>query len=130
MSDTPLHEPSDFPVRPISLTAVTMLVALLVILAGIALIYRFQPAAEVADRSIAHGPSATTPIETQRDELAKRFEENLHSLRWIDRDKELVAIPIEQAINRIATDGKLPNWPPSETKPVPRDRPAKERRSP
>jgi len=47
------------------------------------------------------------------DELRNQQQSNLNTPRWIDRDKQLIAIPIEQAMNiMVQTQGRFPTTQP------------------
>ncbi|GAA5480850.1 hypothetical protein [Haloferula sargassicola] len=112
-------ETTDFPVRPIVITFGALLLGLLAILGVMALIYQFDRASIPVVEGIGHGPTYLTDIESGRRKLHERFAKNLTGPRWIDRGKGIVAIPIDQAIDRIATDGQLPTWRPSNVPPAP-----------
>lgn len=111
------HEQSDVSPRPIVIAGIGLAVLVLVALGSMRLLFDYYLA-----REIREGPAANPlalaegervppeprllphPIEQLR-ELRAREDDVLQTYGWIDRDKGIVRIPIERAMQLVAERG-------------------------
>ncbi|HEX2973652.1 MAG TPA: hypothetical protein VHP11_15060 [Tepidisphaeraceae bacterium] len=79
---------------------------LVVIVIGVQAMFVAQEQAEIAGYD-------TTPV-LSLENLKLQQQVRLNSYRWVDREKQMVAIPIDQAMRIMAeTQGKLPTTQPA-----------------
>ncbi len=116
------YERSDVSTRNVLLTGLSILVATWVIavllLPGFNAFRRRTPASE----TFTLPPEPRLQISPRTDfERQRAYEEHeLHRYSWVDRDKGIVAIPIERAIALIAQRGIPPQKAPADLKlPIP-----------
>jgi hypothetical protein len=105
------YERTDIGLRPVALLALG-LVILLIALPG-ALLIAF-PAARL-DRPVPPPPAAPEPrlqVDPAADlaELRRRETARLDSYDWVDRERGIVSVPIEEAMRRVAEHG-IADWP-------------------
>lgn len=99
-------EPSDWPLAPVAIVYVGAL-ALLVVCCFV-LMAAFPKALPDVSRDVRISPSGPLlQTDPRGDLLAFRSEEDrrLNSYYWVDRSKGIVHIPIEQAMQQLATSG-------------------------
>ena len=102
----PDSERSGFPVRPIILVAIGVCVIAVLIFVGNAVLFRYLAGdiAPVAESRAERPPEPLLQINPSTD--LQRFraheEELLDTYGWIDRDKRVVRIPIDRAMELMA----------------------------
>jgi hypothetical protein len=104
-------ERSDWPLAPVALLSV----AILVLLAGSAwvLIAAYPNSLPDVDRTLRiapPGPNLETDPQANLKRLRAAEDEQLNSYYWIDKQKGVVHIPIEEAMKKLATTG-IPGFP-------------------
>ncbi len=104
-------EPTDWSVGPVFLIYVGML-ALLVIAAFVLIAAYPNSTADVSRRLRINppGPRLQTNPEADMRRFRAEEEKRLNGYHWIDREKGVVHIPIEQAMQQLATRG-IPGFP-------------------
>lgn len=104
-------EPTDWPVRPIALIYVGVLV--LLVISPLVLILGYPRALPDVGRNLRITPPGPR-LQTDPDGDLQRFradeEKRLDSYYWIDKQKGTVHIPIEQAIKQLVANG-IPGFP-------------------
>ncbi len=104
-------EPTDWPVGPIALIYVGVLV--LLVISPLVLILGYPNALSDVGRSLRISPPGPR-LQTDADSDLQRFradeEKRLNSYYWIDKHKGTVHIPIEQAMKKLVVDG-IPGFP-------------------
>lgn len=107
----PDYERTDASARGIAWTTAGIGVALLAVLVSSAVLYRHWAAekhttALSKQTSFANGPQVRTSIETdwaQQDSLVR---EHLTTYGWIDRERGVVRIPVDRAMELLAREGE------------------------
>jgi hypothetical protein len=91
-----------------SLTLVAALVGAILVFVIIVALQAFFYRSEEAERAIKFYP--VVPEELAK--LRATQQEQLHTYRWVDRDRGIVAIPIDQAMELVVRDqGRIPPAP-------------------
>lgn len=104
-------EPSDWPLAPIVLIYFGILV--LLVISTLVLIAAYPDSLPDADRTLRiapPGPNLTTDPQADLRKFRAAENKQLNSYSWIDRQKGVVRIPIEQAMKKLATTG-IPGFP-------------------
>ncbi len=105
------YEPTDWPVAPVALIYVGVLV--LLVISPLVLILGYPGALPDVGRSLRINPPGPR-LQTDADSDLQRFraeeEKRLNSYYWIDKQKGTVHIPIEQAMKKLVADG-IPGFP-------------------
>jgi hypothetical protein len=104
-------EPSDWSVGPVALVYVGIL-ALLVI-SSFVLIAAYPSALSDVDRTLRiapPGPRLQTDPQDEMKRLRAEEEKWLSTYHWVDRQKGIVGIPIEEAMKKLARTG-APGFP-------------------
>jgi len=99
-------EPSDWALRPIGLALFGIFLFLLI--APLVLIWAYPSAVSDVGRSLAIAPPAPQLQTNPPQDLANFAAEQkrrLETYYWIDRDKGVVHLPIEDAMNKLVRDG-------------------------
>ena len=99
-----------FPVRLIVLVAIGVCIVALLIFAGNAVLFRYlsgetPPVAELR-RERPPQPLLQINPSTDLEQFRAHEEELLHTYGWIDRDKGIVRIPIDRAMELTAQKAK------------------------
>jgi len=106
------HELSDVNVRGVLYFALWLTVVAIVIHIAIWLLYEYFAARQKGPLTIPHQPAAT-PVakpqlqvqpESELSQLRSSEEQILRNYGWIDREKGIVRIPIERAMDIIAAE--------------------------
>lgn len=115
------HEHTDVPIRPLGIFLTILATSLVVVCALVAGFFQllFQES-EQADPStspfaesksnVVPGPHLQVSARDDMQTFRVREEQKIRALEWVDREKKLARIPIEQAIELTAKRG-LPKWP-------------------
>jgi hypothetical protein len=104
-------EPSDWSLGPVALIYVAILILLLI--SCFVLIAAFPSALPDVDRTLRiapPGPRLQTNPEAELQRLRAEEEEWLNTYRWIDKQKGIVHIPIDEAMKKLARTG-APGFP-------------------
>jgi hypothetical protein len=105
------HEASDWRVGIVGLVLLGIFVFL--VIAPLVLMWAFPHSLRDVDRRLAVAPPAPRLQTNPAQDLAKfRADEDkrLNSYYWIDKQKGIVHIPIEQAMRKLAREG-IPGFP-------------------
>jgi hypothetical protein len=104
-------EPSDWSLGPVALVYVATL--LLLVISCLVLIVAFPDALPDADRTLRISPPGPR-LETNPQAELQRFraeeEKRLNTYGWIDKQKGIVHIPIDEAMKKLARTG-APGFP-------------------
>jgi hypothetical protein len=104
-------EPTDWPLGPIALIYIGLIVLLVIV--PFVLIAAYPTSLPDVDRSLSIAPPGPR-LETNPQADLQRFraeeEKRLNTYYWVDRQKGIVHIPIEQAMKKLATTG-VPGFP-------------------
>lgn len=104
-------EPTDWSLRPVALIYVS--IPVLLVISSFVLIAAYPNALPDVDRTLHIAPPGARLQTDAAGDLQKfRAEEErrLNTYYWIDQQKGIVHIPIEQAMNKLATSG-APGFP-------------------
>jgi hypothetical protein len=104
-------EPTDWPLRPVALIYIA--IPVLLVISCFVLIAAYPTAFPDVDRTLRIAPPGPRlQIDPQGDTQRFRAEEEqrLNTYYWIDKQKGIVHIPIEQAMEELATKG-APGFP-------------------
>lgn len=99
-------EPTDWELRPVAAVYIGTLVLLVV--SVFVLMAAYPGALPDADRTLhiaPPGPMLQTNPQADLQQFRAEERKLLHSYYWIDKDKGIVHIPIEQAMQRLAQTG-------------------------
>ena len=123
MQHPPVHqdEESAIKARPVLIAAAGLLLSTLLIALIVVAIFGFfertRPETEVSPLAPARDmpPNPKLQVNSRMELQQVRTHENvlLHQYAWIDKDKGIVRIPIERAIELIAQRGLPPPKPPT-----------------
>jgi hypothetical protein len=108
---TTAFEPTDWSLRPVALIYVG--IPVLLVISCFVLIVAYPRALPDVDRNLRiapPGPRLQTDAEGDLQKLRADEERRLNSYYWIDKEKGIVHIPIEQAMKKLATTG-APGFP-------------------
>ena len=104
-------EPTDWSLRPVAM--IYLAVPLLLVISCFALIAAYPKALPDVDRTLRIAPPGPR-LQTDAARDLQRFradeERRLNSYYWIDKQKRIVHIPIEQAMKKLAATG-APGFP-------------------
>jgi hypothetical protein len=104
-------EPSDWSVGPVALVYVGILV--LLVISSLVIIAGYPGALSDVDRTLRiapPGPRLQTDPQNEMKRLRAEEEKWLNSYHWVDRQKGIVGIPIEEAMKKLARTG-APGFP-------------------
>lgn len=104
-------ERSDWPLAPIALLYVAILV--LLVISTWVLIAAYPDSLPDVDRTLRiapPGPNLTTDPQADLKRFRAAEDKQLNSYSWVDRQKGVVRIPIEEAMKKLATTG-IPGFP-------------------
>jgi hypothetical protein len=104
-------EPSDWPLAPVALIYVAILMLLLI--SCLVLIVAFPDALPDVDRTLRiapSGPRLQTDPEAEMQHFRAEEEKWLNTYHWIDKQKGVVHIPIAEAMKKLARTG-APGFP-------------------
>lgn len=101
----PPHEARDASIRVI-LTGAGSLFVLIALGLGFAALLGANHRRLPAVLTFQHGPDERTEIAAEWPALDRAFRQHLETYGWIDRDRGVVRIPIEQAMRRLVARGE------------------------
>lgn len=104
-------EPSDWSLRPVAL--IYLAIPVLLVISTFVLIAAYPKALPDVDRTMRirpPGPRLQTDAEADLQKFRADEERRLNSYYWIDKKKGTVHIPIEKAMEKLATAG-APGFP-------------------
>jgi hypothetical protein len=105
------YEPTDWPLKPIAITGLGLLV-LLVISAFVLILAYPNTTADVRRELRVNPPGPRLQTDEQAD--LQRFrageEKRLNTYYWVDQQKGIVHVPIEQAMKQLVATG-IPDFP-------------------
>ena len=118
------HEESDVRIRPLAIFLTVLAISLVVVSGAMALLLQTymseadraepppSPLADAERAAEAHVPGPLLEVASglQLEQLRAKENQRLAAAEWIDRDKGIARIPIDQAIALVAERG-LPHWP-------------------
>lgn len=107
----PAYEASDARVPPVLAGIAVFFGGIVFSLVVAALVYRSGPVRPIRDvekMSFKHGPENESTVVRDWREQDKLVREHLESYAWADREKGLVRIPIERAMELMARDAEAP----------------------
>ena len=127
------HEMSDVSIRGLATFLIGLVVSLAVIVLAVALMFELlvdrakeadPPQSPLAKLRGGEPPAPQLQQSPAFDMRMMRDEQDaaLENVRWIDKDAQVVQIPVERAIQLVAERG-LPDWPPVEVKQASEERP-------
>lgn len=99
-------EPTDWSLRPVALVYVA--IPVLLVISCFVLILAYPNSLPDVDRTLRiapPGPRLQTDAAGDLQQFRADEERRLNSYYWIDRDKGIVHIPIDQAMNNLAATG-------------------------
>jgi hypothetical protein len=100
------YEGSDWPLRPIALTLLGIF--LFLVIAPLILLWAYPDAASDVDRRLTSeppGPRLQTNPPQDFANFQLEEQKKLDTYYWIDRQRGIVHIPIDSAMQRLARDG-------------------------
>jgi preprotein translocase subunit Sec61beta len=110
------HESTDVRIRPLAIFVFALFLAVVVVLAAMAGLYRYfaahQPKPEVPPSPLVRAPQTPPAIQLQAVPAAEmralraHEERVLTSYGWVDRSTGVVRIPIDRAIELMAQRGE------------------------
>jgi hypothetical protein len=105
------YEPSDWPLAPVVAISIGLLV--LLVISAFVLIAAYRTALPDVGRELRITPPGPR-LQTNAPADLRRFraseEQRLNSYHWVDKDKGVVHIPIEQAMQQLVSTG-IPDFP-------------------
>lgn len=110
-------EPTDWSLRPVAL--IYAAIPVLLVASSFVLIVAYPNALPDVDRTLRiapPGPRLQTDAAGDLQRLRADQERRLNTYYWIDRDKGIVHIPIEQAMKKLAASG-APGFPKGQGQP-------------
>ena len=108
---TTAFEPTDWSLRPVALLYVA--IPVLLVVSCFVLIWAYPNALPDVDRTLhmaPPGPRLQTDAQGDLQRFRADQEGRLNTYYWIDKDKGIVHIPIEQAMKKLAATG-APGFP-------------------
>jgi hypothetical protein len=104
-------EQADWPLKPVAALCIGVLV--LIVISAFVLIAAYPTSLPDVDRKLTIAPPGPR-LQTDAVANLRRFraeeEKRLNGYSWIDKDKGVVRIPIEQAMKKLVTTG-IPDFP-------------------
>lgn len=106
------HEKTDVAIRPAMLGGVLMLAALAGVVGLTSWLYPGSPGDGVVQLPLPEFPAPRLQTNTAADMEAFRAAQlrQLTTAWWVDRERGVVHLPIDQAMRAVARDG-IPDWP-------------------
>lgn len=106
------HEPSDVTFRFGALWFGGIAVALGAVIVIAMALFPATRAQHTVSMPVPHFPAPTLQSSPRADmaEFLRAELERLNSFGWVDREKGIVHIPIDQAMRKVVTQG-IPGWP-------------------
>jgi hypothetical protein len=114
---TTAFEPTDWSLRPVAL--LYMAIPVLLVISCFVLIAAYPNALPDVDRTLRiapPGPRLQTDAQGDLQRFRADEERRLNTYYWIDKDKGVVHIPIEQAMKKLAASG-APGFPKEQGQP-------------
>ena len=108
---TTAFEPTDWSLRPVALIYVA--IPVLLVISSFVLIWMYPNALPDVDRTLhiaPPGPRLQTDPQGDLQRFRADEERRLNTYYWIDKDKGIVHIPIEQAMKKLVATG-APGFP-------------------
>jgi hypothetical protein len=105
------YEPADWPLKPILPLAVGVFVLLMI--SAFVLIFAYPNTMSDVRRELRinpPGPRLQTDEEGNLRDFRADQEKRLNTYYWIDKPKDIVHVPIEQAMKQLVTTG-IPDFP-------------------
>jgi hypothetical protein len=113
------YEPTDWPLKPIAVTGVGLLV--LLVISAFVLILAYPNTTSDVRRDLRIDPPGPR-LQTDEQADLQRFrageEKRLNTYYWVDEPKGIVHVPIEQAMKQLVATG-IPDFPRASPEPNP-----------